>query len=281
VRFHSGRPGSGPLLPRHLQPPWRRLPWLAWIAATGALPWNLGPGQLLVAPVAILMLPLLAAARLTGQLAAERRALVLILHRRPAALLLLIVTVVLFAAGTAGTVLLTLTWPVTTYPLVALAGYTVGVLVVAMAAHSHRSWRAARRARPQPAVEIRMPRAPGTIELCCAVAWPRRRRHGGALWKDLAAIAGDLDRPGVARAATTELAAAYAAYTDPPGTVAGRVVIWATPALAQRCHTDPPGTSTLITRRGWSTRRAIAKAVSAWRPRQHGMTSRVGERGGT
>ena len=194
---------------------------LAWIAATGMVRANLRTAQIITVPLIAITLPLLVAARLSGQLAAQTRgtrggSVLIVLHQRWArtrllvvALLLVAVFIVLLAAllavaPWAGNVMLVLIFDV---GVVLLAG--VPSLV-------HRWWTRRAIAAAVPAE---------AIELTLAVSWPRGHGYGRTLWQQLAASRPP-GRPIVVRAASADLAATYARITTPPGTIHGDIVIW-------------------------------------------------------
>jgi hypothetical protein len=200
---------------------------LAVVAATGLLPnhpWidrrvRLVP--VLVAPSAVVLLPFLAAARASGQLAAGPRAVVLVLHRRHgvaaiAGPYLALVAGLLSAAQTG---------------LPAAIPLPVAVLVLAGCVQSGAVGAASawfrRRARG-PAPRSKTPVPTGTVEMTCAAAWPRHHGHATRLWDQLPAALQPMGRPVAARAATADLAQTYAriAGTYAPARVDGDVVSW-------------------------------------------------------
>ncbi|GAB3284022.1 hypothetical protein [Kineosporia babensis] len=223
-------------VPAHLTPSWRRLPRLAWIAATGVAP-DLGRAQILaVAPFIPLLLPLLTAARATGQLAAHPRALVIVAHRRHAPITLAglcLTQIILILAITSAALVIAVppawwTWLNSLlFTGLVIAGLQFAVTCVPTVLVSLRSHR-------RPALDHTPSLAPvlipaHAIHLTCAAAWPRRHGHGARLWNDLAAAQQPTDRPVVARAATPALARRYATATTPPGIVHDRTVVWRAP----------------------------------------------------
>lgn len=220
-----------------MNPPWRRLPRLSWVAATAAVPWD-DPGRvaaLLVSPLAMFTFPLLVAARATGQLAAGKGSLLLVLHRRRAvlpALAVLLVGLQTLGLGycMGGALDALLTPGAAGMAGVAIAAVGVAGIVVAvwscaatavLVGYRVHTWLRRWGARHgQPAITVApFTRPPGAIELACANAWPRRQGHGKALWDALARHATQTGRPFVAHAASCELARSYAAR---PGRRTGR-----------------------------------------------------------